>query len=379
MGATYTLYADQDVPVGYVDVTNVGTTLYVDFVLDPGWYITAGHVHVADVLTDIPKTKNGNPIPGQFDYSAVFDPPVHNPDPFVVDITGLTPPLIVATHAAVEKITTGQTMYLSSDAETMVIEVNGVATTQPAVAANEPFSYPTCRYYTPSDATKSVWDNGISLTYFNIFNAAPTADWIWNAPNPDRVIEGDVVKFQEKFTIPGYPTTGSLLYITVDNAYAALLNGVFIGSAQLGPGFPTTLREEVVYMLPHTGDWGVASQGWQSAETWLLIGLVNGENTLDITAANEYMANAACACGSSGADFYLPWFDPVGGTRTADNYPIGIGGSTEGPQNCYNPGALIYKARINYDRIDQRETAWGAGTPFGGNNWATYFTYTPTV
>ena len=92
-------------------------------------------------------------------------------------------------------------------------------------------------------------------------------------------------------TIPGLPTGGSLV-ITADNGFTASLNATPVGTAELGPGFPGTLKEFLggIYTLPKAGDWGVSSQGWQSVETYPLAGLVEGTNTLEIVAGNEYMA-----------------------------------------------------------------------------------------
>jgi hypothetical protein len=255
-------------------------------------------------------------------------------------------------------------MDVVSSTNTRVIEVNGQAVTQPqyAVAANEPFNYPNCRDYTPDDTSKSWWDEGIGDSY-GYFAGTP-ADWIWNTPGPVQPITGDVVKFQEKFTIPGYPMIG-FLFITADNGFEAVLNGERVGSRQIGPGFPDTLREQVgTDTLPQTGDWGVAANGWQSVGDYSLTGLVIGENTLDITAANEYMWNDG---GYSGADFHYDIWDPT--VIIADPDP------GDGIEICNNPAGLIYRAFIRYRAVDRQETAWADGDPFWGKNWATYFIY----
>jgi hypothetical protein len=49
-------------------------------------------------------------------------------------------------------------------------------------------------------------------------------------------------------------------------------------------------------------------------------------------------------------------------------------GSTAFPTASSNPAGLIFKGEVKY--LVPSETAWGAGAPFGGKNWATYFTYT---
>jgi hypothetical protein len=59
--------------VGKVKVKNDGQYLYVKYDTDKGWCLTETHLHVfVDPFNDVPH-KNGNPIPGQFDYSGVHD------------------------------------------------------------------------------------------------------------------------------------------------------------------------------------------------------------------------------------------------------------------------------------------------------------------
>ncbi|MFO7891369.1 MAG: hypothetical protein R6V04_13640 [bacterium] len=61
------LYADQDTPVGNVEVTNDAENLYVKyFITEDDWCITETHLHVTDTLSEIPTNPRGNPIPGHF-------------------------------------------------------------------------------------------------------------------------------------------------------------------------------------------------------------------------------------------------------------------------------------------------------------------------
>lgn len=62
------LMAGQHIDVGDVNVWNDDTSLYVQYVLDDPWVMTESHLHVATAWEAIPQ-KNGNPPPGQFDYS----------------------------------------------------------------------------------------------------------------------------------------------------------------------------------------------------------------------------------------------------------------------------------------------------------------------
>ena len=70
---SFPLYAGQDMLVGEVLVWDDGENLCVKYQLNDeaiaeGWLLTETHLAVATSLDDIPQTKKGNPIPGQFPY-----------------------------------------------------------------------------------------------------------------------------------------------------------------------------------------------------------------------------------------------------------------------------------------------------------------------
>jgi hypothetical protein len=60
---------------GTVTVVNDDNVLYVTFETTDPWRITEAHVDVENSQAAIPQNKNGNPVPGRFAQSAVFDPP----------------------------------------------------------------------------------------------------------------------------------------------------------------------------------------------------------------------------------------------------------------------------------------------------------------
>lgn len=358
------------VDAGDVLVWNDATNLYVKYVATPGWCITATHLHVAITVDEIPQ-KNGNPIPGLFDYNDKFN--CGDPIPtYQIALNGwdVGDLLFIAAHAEMWDMTSEANVTVVSSTTTGVIEVNGVTVSAKAVLANEPFSYPNCASYTPNDTSPSLWDQQIGTTAFNAFSATPAADWIWNTGHPENPRTGDVVTFQETFSVPGLPFNADLL-ITADNAFTAKLNGADVGSSiSLGPGFPGTLREQMI-SVPQDGNWGVASQGWQKVELFPLGGIASGDNTLTIIAANEYMCDGTDNCGI--LDRYYGWNNTSKAyTSAINNDPLP--GDGAGVQPCYNPGALIFKASIDY--YDRSETGWGDGTEFVGRNWATYIEYT---
>lgn len=74
--AVFPIWAGQNINVGTMTVFNDNDYLYITYDVTGGWMLTETHVHVADNLAGIPKTKQGVPIPGQFMYSMMHNPPV---------------------------------------------------------------------------------------------------------------------------------------------------------------------------------------------------------------------------------------------------------------------------------------------------------------
>jgi len=63
------LIAGQTINSGSVSVTNDANFIYVTYTTAPGWYLTQTHLYVGDCAL-IPLNNPGNPVPGQFPYSA---------------------------------------------------------------------------------------------------------------------------------------------------------------------------------------------------------------------------------------------------------------------------------------------------------------------
>ena len=64
--SSYQLLAGQTIDVGTVTVSDDGSSVTVQYNVNPPWYITETHVAVADTCAGIPQTKKGNLIPGKF-------------------------------------------------------------------------------------------------------------------------------------------------------------------------------------------------------------------------------------------------------------------------------------------------------------------------
>lgn len=103
----YDLCAGQTDDIGEVVVTNDAVNLYVTFnITEPGWYLEETHVAVGNGLADIPQTKKGNPIPGQFPYFCEALEPMQQTCTVTIPLDGWCEDdeIVVATHAAVVEV-----------------------------------------------------------------------------------------------------------------------------------------------------------------------------------------------------------------------------------------------------------------------------------
>lgn len=62
--------ANQDLPVGSIDVANDEATLFITMRTEGGWTLDKTHVFVGTDAADIPISNGGNPTPGKFTFSA---------------------------------------------------------------------------------------------------------------------------------------------------------------------------------------------------------------------------------------------------------------------------------------------------------------------
>jgi len=335
------LCAGQDTDIGEVIVVNDENYLYVTFVSSECMIET--HLHVAGSLADIPTTKKGNPIPGQFEhseyhgcsYNYTYTIPLASLGTITDDI------VYIAAHAAL-----GQQEFMtivSGDGNTMVTQRRSgndagfTAVSAPAVLAWEPGpSYPNDGPDDSSWESWSLWDQRLSI------NLVPTgADWIWESYRVNDPVYGTVLTFERTFDI-GYPMAGNLR-IACDNGYEVFLNSTSLGSDNVyGEWRTSNLKQAFVDV-----------SGWDTVGSYDLLTYLNaGTNTLTIDAANEYF-------------------------NTDDSGNPGPGTESS------NPGACIFALDVDY--LAEGETAWGAACGEGGHpfpdakNWATYFAYTLQV
>jgi hypothetical protein len=191
------------IDVGDVIVWNGFGYIYVKYVItEEGWYLTETHLAVAKELSGIPQTKKGNPIPGQFQYSTIHDPPVTEytytiPLTWDVDTT-----LYIAAHAKVVHITHVCTTIVS---DTDVLwSSNGVN-----------------------------WQNTYACWVHPSWANIPGATWVWieeytrPAWEYDNVPEGGWY-FKKPFTLPetAFNIKASVVAANGDNAYRIAINGI---------------------------------------------------------------------------------------------------------------------------------------------------------
>lgn len=97
------LYAGQTLYAGTITVSNDAANIYVEYTTVAPWVMSDAHLAIADSLAGIPQTKKGNPIPGHFAYSAIFDPEVTDYT-FTIPLGSFLPgqSLYIAAHAIVQ-------------------------------------------------------------------------------------------------------------------------------------------------------------------------------------------------------------------------------------------------------------------------------------
>lgn len=349
---SFPLYAGQHDLVGEVLVWDENEELCVKYRLfdgtgdDPedvvadGWGITETHLAVGHEEGDIPQTKKGNPIPGEFLYGddelegvdswqeecIPFDE-LGKEEPGDLDPIECGNTLVIAAHAVVERevcveIAPAGVDYYISDENTDVLDGG--------ILDKSTYPHSAVEAYDPAN-----WDGSISHEWHNL-GGIPM--WIWESNPVVNPVAGDKVVFERKFNIPGIPNDEGSLWIACDNGFAVELNGVFLESYNL-PQYPTLGDFTEAYVL---------SSGWQTAQ-WIPFNsedLIQGENTLRIIAVNEQMD---------------------GGTVNS------------------NPGGLKFTFCAHWDDYyectTESETAWGAVEQgeirfVDKGNWATYFEYT---
>lgn len=339
---SFTLFAGQHMDAGDVLIKYMAGHVWAKIVISgelhghDGWLIVEAHMQGASTEPKIPQTKSGNPIPGNFAVNEDFDPGVLDTGWFDLGAFPAGQQMVVAAHAKLMHAEVGHMVShdfcISSGTETELAGGGNAVVT----AAN----------------TWAGIDNTINTTLLG----DPLAKFIWDA----ALVTGDVanygghVDFTHDFTIPGEPTSATLM-IAADNAFAFDLNNGTETAVNLSADWRTQIGLGNYDPPDDQGDIGAQAPvvildggyaAWSQIHTYnILTGVHKGLNAFNATALN--------------ADW-----------NTAD--PLA------------NPAMLVYKICGTYDTymMDEPyacESGWGDGTGFPGANWATYIKYTPTV
>jgi hypothetical protein len=338
-----TLYAGQHMDAGDVLIKYVAGHVWAKIVISgelnghDGWLISEAHLQGASTLADIPKTKTGNPIPGNFAINEPFDPGVLDTGWFDLGAFPAGQQMLVAAHAKLVHAEVGHMVThkfcISSGTDTELAGGGDAVVT-----------------------TANTWA-GIDNTINTTLLCDPLARYIWDAAlvTAECADIGGHVDFTHDLNIVGTPKSATLM-IAADNAFAFHFNDGVETAVNLSADW----RTEILlgnYDPPITqGDVGGdpadvvildgTSTAWSQIYTYnVLSALHTGANVFNATALN--------------ADW-----------NTAD--PMA------------NPAMLIYKLCGTSEEyiIDEHycnESGWGNGTGFPGANWATYVKYTPTV
>lgn len=279
---SYDLYAGQTTLIGSVKVWNDDTTLYVYF--DTTEVLLETHVHVGENVSDIPQTKKGNPIPGQFD-SAIYYPDTHLHE---FDVLPAGTPLVIAAHGAMGE----------ADSMTIVSEQGAgtvkVSTTGPDADYGLPALPVACWVHPswPPAISGSTW---ISSSLYRETNGT----------------YGSWRLFTRAFDVPGVVVAEATMTVNSDNVEDVAINDDWVGTSEYSTDWLSRVYNvgTVTYMSPY---------GWQQVKTYPL-GVEPGANILKILMRNY----------------------PNGQNVTGEGTPVTSGDDP-------NPTGLTYKLDIDY-------------------------------
>lgn len=307
--------------VGDVLIWNDATNLYVKYVVnDPSWCLSQTHLDVQQSLSAIPKTKNGNPIPGKFNYS---DPLDCASEKFytVPLIGGIGTTLYVVTHAVVQSL---------------------VGYTDP--------NLPNFAAALPDQVTMSIKDPYLGgpayFPHVNIIDGAITGDYEGWCIDTDLPITQDVLYTANVFSSYEPLPAGVVEFPENLDLINWIINQHFVGKpSSCNPMLPTYTYGDVQRAI------------------WTLID--DTPSTASLGPYSRCHVEEIIAAAYANGEGFVPGCDDVIGIifQPVDNSQIVIAQAT------------FAGVGVPCDPIFEYETAWGYGLGFPGDNWATYFTY----
>lgn len=388
------LIAGQNTKVGTVELDSLSSTeVRVTYkITKSGWCITEWHLHVADTFDGIPTNRPGNPIPGRFEYSDTEDCVLEVVQD--VDVTGFTYPIYVAAHAVVE----GSSGSTSSG-------IFGITNDEGEIyQVDVPNETSTLLFDTGIDGGNANWPNGLAFDeatdrlyyvgnrdthtlYF--INVNSPGDGPTVAGNLDERNAGADVHNGSYYYIPhfgeddlhrvDFATDG-----TIDDENIVANN--FAGGTSFAFG-DLAGKDSLLYVHAERFD----GDGNPEQIEFFTINLNTfSYNQIQTSVfdeedgyTGEYVAKLQLAFGNDGTLYGHQTFQSdrelnADGSfftinlDTGDLTPINSGDATiDGLQ--FNDLASAPPPPPEFGE----ETAWAFGEPFPGQNWATYFTWSP--
>jgi hypothetical protein len=370
---TTDLLAGQTILVGTVYVWNDTTNLYVKYVItDPAeWCLTETHLAVAESLEEIPQTKKGNPIPGQFPYKHE-DLGCITSDEYTISLSeidgGVGPedPLYIAAHAVVKEMSCYQTAILYG-----IERVTGTVYGIDVLTGTSWVEFD----ITPPPPTTSVGPNGLAYDaqngrfYYCSYQVVPdNMLYFWDTEQHVAGQLGQNITTAGSFYdgkyyyIAGPPASDDLYEVTfnADGSIDSIAKIDDIANDAHGWTFngDIAIKDGVVY------GWGLCSSNGYEFFTYDLVTGVFNVNTV------SYTSSLQIAFGSDGTLY---------GHRSGGVGEFYVVNTTNGGVSIVTPTPSLvhWYTDCASGMICEpvTETAWGFGLGFPGKNWATYFIY----
>lgn len=368
---TQDLWAGQNLDVGEVQVEKDGDNIIVRYVIDhPDWCLTETHLQVATDLAGIPQ-KNGNPIPGKFEFKEEHDCITEFEYTLNYKERGweCDESLLIAAHAVVKSTVCEQTGVVYGMARNTgdvwgIDVVNGTAWVEFESVAPIPSGI----------SPNGLAYDGVSrrMYYCNYRTSAPRDLYFWDYSTGSEVLAGNLgvenaaADFYKGkyYYIASLPASDDLYEVTLNKDGTMFSNLKIVDLS--ADAHKWTFSGDIAIKDGILYGWGrCATHGKYEFFTY---NLTTGDFTLNETAYQAF--SMQLAFGTNGVlygheskapgNFYE--IDITNGNLSA---PLGI-----------DPGTLYTDCSSGMICEPEEETAWGGEEDFDGKNWAVYFEYT---
>ncbi len=312
------------IDVGDVLIWNDNTYLYVKYVIEDAtpddprddWHICETHLAVGDELTDIPQTKKGNPIPGQFEFSRTYDPYVAE-DTYMISL-------------ADAGLGFGETVYVA--AHSVVCQYGGLEGLEYSLPSSVEMKvkYPYNggpAYFPELTVTNGGFLDGVypgwCVDTDNTINQNTT--YTANVYSSYESIPAGAIEFPENLDLVNW-----------------ILNQDYIG-------------------MTSPGGYGIYTYGDVQRAIWTLVD--DNNSTAGLGNWNQNRVNEILADAQANGEGFEPGCNDIVAVVL-----VPVNGS-----QVIIAQVVLFELQIICET--QCETAWGDGMLFDGNNWATYIEY----